>query len=209
MALPRHSHPRGRSGVTEPEALQPSGRMRDLDMIKADASKVDSGDGVHWAAIDVTTTHGQDTVYVFYDRKSNYYTVRSPNPAAGPGQYEWNSFPNVEYFHLWYMNRFGREPSPVKMFGQEGGGSAGVPPASEPKAGTPPKTTSSARDVEDAGGTTARTPQPNEVRSDRGLRRPSPTLGRANRGAIPRPRGLGGRRDVGRFQAAAPGCTRV
>lgn len=176
MALPRHSHPRGRSGVTEPEALQPSGRMRDLDMIKADASKVDSGDGVHWAAIDVTTTHGPDTVYVFYDRKSNYYTVRSPNPAAGPGQYGWNSFPNVEYFHAWYMNRFGREPSPVRMFGQEGGGSAGVPPASGPKGGTPPKITSSARDVEDTGGTTARIHSPTRYEATEDFGDPHPHL---------------------------------
>jgi hypothetical protein len=138
MALGRHSHPPDRSGVTEAESLQPSGRKRDLDMIKADASKVDSGDGVHWSAIDVTTQHGPDTVYVFYDRKSGVFTVRSPNPAAGPGQYEWNSFPNITYFHAWYRNRFGFEPSPVKLFGQQGGGSAGA----EPSAGTP-KTTSS------------------------------------------------------------------
>ena len=111
-------------------------------MIKADASKADSGDGVHWAAIDVTTEHGPDTVYVFLDRKSGVFTVRSPNPPAGPGQYEWNSFPNIEYFHGWYKNRFGREPSPVKMFGQEGG-SAGLPTVVEPKAGAPPRTTSS------------------------------------------------------------------
>jgi hypothetical protein len=138
MVLGRHSHPPDRSGVTEPENLQPSGRQADLDMIKADANKVDSGDGVHWSAIDVTTQHGSDTVYVFYDRKSGVFTVRSPNPAAGPGQYEWHSFPNITYYHGWYRNRFGAEPSSVKLFGQQGG----APTAGEPSAGTPKKTSS-------------------------------------------------------------------
>ncbi|MDT5093241.1 MAG: hypothetical protein QOH60_2604, partial [Mycobacterium sp.] len=104
MVLGRHSHPPDKSGVTEAESLQPSGRQRDLDLIKGDANKVDSGDGVHWSAIDVTTQHGTDSVYVFYDRKTGTFTVRSPNPSAGPGQYEWNSFPNITYFHAWYKN---------------------------------------------------------------------------------------------------------
>jgi hypothetical protein len=123
-------------------------------MVRADASKVDSGDGVQWSAIDVTTTHGDDTVYVFYDRKSGVFTVRSPHPAAGPRQYEWNSFPDVQYFHAWYKNRFGFEPSPVKMLGQSGG-TSGTPSTTKPKAGTPKAT--SAPDVLDEGGTVVRT----------------------------------------------------
>lgn len=137
----RHSHPPDASGVTPEGDLFPSGRGRDLDMTRTDAARSD--DGQQWSAIDVTTPHGADTVYVFYDRKSNVYTVRSPDPAAGPRQYQWHSFPGVQYYHGWYRNRFGHDPSPVP-FG----------PVGEPSAGTPAK--SSNGDVIDTGGTVER-----------------------------------------------------
>ena len=152
MTLGRHVHPPGRSGVTEAGDLQPSGRHRDLDMVRGDAHRADSGDGVHWSAIDVTTQHGNDTVYVFYDRRSGVYTVRSPDPGAGPGQYEWNSFADVAYFHVWYKSRFGSEPSPVTLYGDEGGG--GLPTQAPRAGGAGPAPTTP--DTVDAGGTTTR-----------------------------------------------------
>lgn len=148
----RHNHPAGPSGVTPTANLHPSGRFRDMDMIRSDASK--SEHGSQWSAIDVTTVHGADSVYVFYDRKSNRFTVRSPEPSAGPGQYQWHSFPNVEAYHAWYRNRFGHDPSPVSFGSGEGSGSLSAGSAVR---------TSSRGDVIDEGGTIERpTPTPSE-----------------------------------------------
>jgi hypothetical protein len=150
--LSRHTHPPDTGGVTAEANLNPSGRKADLDTYRKDAAKGDTtAGGEHMAAIDVTTAHGPDVVYVFYDRKTNVFTVRSPNPAAGPRQYVWRSFPGITYYHFWFRNEFGSEPSDVKLFGPTGSGGAAPTRPDGPSGGTTPM--SSKGDIIDQSGT--------------------------------------------------------
>ena len=181
--LGRHSHPVGESGDTSDPNLVPSGRGGDLPIIKGDASKGPAAEGPHWSAIDVVVDGKPERTWIFYERKTGYYTIYYPDA----GGHASRSFPNVEAYHKWFKDKFHFEPGTKQPAGQ--GPAAASPPGGggdevgDKRTTTKPAPESdeTARDVGDTRTTTRPAPESDETARDVGDERtttrpaPSPT----------------------------------
>jgi GNAT superfamily N-acetyltransferase len=112
-SLARHSHPVGPGGVASEPNLLPSNRRGDLELVRSDAHKGDPLAAAYMSAIDVMIDRGSgpqpDRTFLFYDRKTNMWTVDYPVAGKHGGRAR-VSFVSMGQYRRWFQGRFHFSP---------------------------------------------------------------------------------------------------
>ena len=116
MDVVRHVHPvDAKTGATADRNVLASGRGGDLSGIAKDAARGDASRARAWEAIDVMVDRGPgrppsaDRTWVLYDRQTHLWTIDFPLSGPNGGRDRVSSI-NIEGYHRWYRQRFGKNP---------------------------------------------------------------------------------------------------